>query len=478
MYRIKSYNKIKSFYTSGKISIILLTSVILYSVNVYSQASQNMRLLANIDIHHGDGEYSACWGYTAPNGREYGILGCAKGTAFIDITDTNNIYEAAYLPGLDQPSCCREMKVFSHYAYVVADGIPSGLQIIDLQYLPDSVHLVNTYYYGDFTMGHTISIEGPYLYINAGDYNIGGLFVLDLSNDPVHPVKRGEWEDYVVHDSRIINDTIFACNIYNPPGRISVIDARNKDNLQTIAYWENIPNPGPHNIAISENRRFAFVSDEIGGNPRLLKIWDISNLNNVVKVAEWHPTGITTSIIHNVELFGRYLFAAHYTAGLRVVDVSNPLDPKEAAYYDTYPEDDGFTYEGCWGPYIFTSEKIIASDRKRGLFVFRTDFPLKEKNPVIAESFSLGQNFPNPFNPSTTIKYSIKFDSYVTLRIYDVTGKLVRTLIDGNIPAGNKQFIFDGKDLPSGVYFYNLNAVYREGVTKEFNQSAKMILLK
>lgn len=437
-----------------------------------------MRKLANINNHSGDGLYSSCWGYTAPNGSEYAILGCAKGTAFINISDTNNIYEAAYLPGLDLPSCCREMKVFSHYAYVVADGIPSGLQIIDLQYLPDSVHLVNTYFYGDFTMGHTISQSGPYLYINAGDYNIGGLFVLDLSTDPVHPIKRGEWEDYVVHDCRVVNDTIFACNIYNPPGRISVIDARDKDNLVNIANWENVPNPGPHNIAISENRRFAFVTDEIGGNPRMLKIWDISNLNNVVKIAEWHPTGITTSIIHNVELFGRYLFAAHYTAGLRVVDVSNPFGPTEAAFYDTFPDNDGFTYEGCWGPYIFNSEKIIASDRSTGLYVFRTDFPLKEKNPVIAESFSLSQNYPNPFNPVTTIKYSLKFDSYVTLKIYDVAGRLVRTILDGIVQNGNKSINFDGKDLASGVYFYNLIATYRDGVIKTFNESSKMVLTK
>ncbi len=456
----------------------LILALVLSQLPLAAQNSSNMRKLANLNDHRADGEYSACWGYTAPNGREYAILGCAKGTAFIDITDTNNIYEAAYLPGLDQASCCREMKVFSHYAYVVADGIPSGLQIIDLQYLPDSVRLVNTYFVGDFTMGHTISQSGPYLYIHGGDYNIGGVFVLDLSIDPVNPVKRGEWEEYVVHDSRIVNDTIFACNIYNPPGRITVIDARNKDNLTTIGYWENVPSPGPHNIAISDNMKYAFVTDEIGGNPRLLKIWDISNLNNVIKIAEWQPPGITTSIIHNVELFGRYLFAAHYTAGLRVIDISNPFGPVEAAYYDTFPENDGFTFEGCWGPYIFNSEKIIASDRNTGLYVFKTNFPLKEKNPAIAESFALGQNFPNPFNPVTTIKYSLKFDSYVTLRIYDAAGRLCATVIDGNVQSGNRQINFDGSRFASGVYFYNLTATYREGVTKVFNESNKMILLK
>jgi len=90
----------------------------------------------------------------------------------------------------------------------------------------------------------------------------------------------------------------------------------------------------------------------------------------------------------------------------------------------------------------------------------------------------LGQNYPNPFNPVTSIRYSLKFDSYVTLRIYDAAGKLCATLIDGNVQSGNRLINFDGSRFASGVYFYNINATYREGVTKVFNESNKMILLK
>jgi choice-of-anchor B domain-containing protein len=459
-----------------KINIVIIA--LLFSVCLQAQQSGSMRKLTNVDLHRADGEYSACWGYTAPNGREYGILGCAMGTAFVDISDTANIREVAYLPGLNQISCCREMKTYSHYAYVIADGIASGLQIIDLQYLPDSVRLVNTFFFSGFTRGHTISQEGPYLYINAGDYNIGGLFVLDLTNDPVNPIKRGEWEESVVHDSRIVNDTIYACNIYNPPGTISVIDATDKNNLRTIGSWENLPNPGPHNIALSPDRKYAYVTDEIGGNPRLLKIWDISDLNNVVKLAEWQPTGITTSIIHNVELFGNYLFAAHYTAGLRVIDVSNPSNPVEAAWYDTYPANDGFTYDGCWGPYIFESEKIIASDRSTGLYVFRTNFPLKTPNPSVPNYFSLSQNFPNPFNPLTTINFTLKYDSYVKLEVFNTLGEQVLLLANSQFGKGFRSITFNGSEFPSGVYFYRITVTYLEGITKEFTESRKMVLLK
>ena len=331
-----------------------------------------MRLLGNLNQHPQDGLYSACWGYTAPNQREYAMLGCWTGTSFADITDSNNIHEVYFLPGLG--ACCREMKTFNHYAYIVGDGAPSGLQIVDLSYLPDSVHLVNTFFFPLFTRGHTVTQSGPYLYINAGDYKIGGVFVLDLTNDPIHPVKRGEWESQVVHDSRVINDTMWACNIYDPPGTISVIDVSNKDSLKTITSWRNEPNPGPHNIAITKDRNYALVTDEINGSidhPRLLKIWDVRNLNNVLFVSSWHPTNITSAIIHNVEVYDNYAIVAHYTAGVRVVNISDPHSPVEVAWYDTYPLNDTFAFMGCWAVYKFPSDKIIASDRSTGLLSIR-----------------------------------------------------------------------------------------------------------
>ncbi len=450
--------------------------LLLSCTGTYSNDSMNMRVLSNMNLHSADGLYSACWGYTAPNGREYAILGCWKGTSFVDISDTNNIHEAGYIPGLN--SCCREMKTFSHYAYVVADGIPNGLQIIDLQYLPDSVSLVNTFFFQGFTMGHTISQEGPYLYIHAGNYSSAGVFILDIT-DPVHPVKRGEFEEQVIHDSRVINDTIWACNIYNPPGTISVIDARNKDNLVKIAEWVNAPNPGPHNIAISADRKFAYVTDEINGNPRLLKIWNISNLSNVTFVSSWQPTGITTSIIHNVELYSNYLFAAHYTAGIRVINVSNPELPVEAAYYDTYPDNNGFTYDGCWGTYVFPSQKIICSDRSTGLYVLRTSFNIYNPPSQTPVNFYLKQNYPNPFNISTKIEFGLPNEGFVSVILYDVSGKQVSVLYDSFALAGTKIISFDGAKLASGVYFCVMNVDYTvNSISKNYIEARKIVLVK
>jgi hypothetical protein len=130
-------------------------------------------------------------GYVAPNGREYAILGCQTGTAFIDITDTTNIHEVDFVTGVT--SGWREMKVFSNYAYVVSEGTNSRLQIINLQYLPDSVSLVNTWNYPNYTRTHSISQSGPYLYLNGGNNTSGGtdpggVTAVDITNPA--PVKE------------------------------------------------------------------------------------------------------------------------------------------------------------------------------------------------------------------------------------------------------------------------------------------------
>jgi len=78
--------------------------------------------------------------------------------------------------------------------------------------------------------------------------------------------------------------------------------------------------------------------------------------------------------------------------------------------------------------------------------------------PVVPSGINLEQNYPNPFNPSTTINYSIPENSYITLKLYDVLGNEVKTLVKGNQEAGLHTITLNSSDLSSGVYFYKLNA--------------------
>ncbi len=114
---------------------------------------------------------------------------------------------------------------------------------------------------------------------------------------------------------------------------------------------------------------------------------------------------------------------------------------------------------------------------------FGANFPVVIiNNPVTVEDeispvqFHLSQNYPNPFNPSTTIKYTIPdvasgFSLSVTLKVYDILGSEVANLVNEEKPAGSYQIEFDATNLPSGVYFYRLQA-------GSFVETKKMVLMK
>jgi hypothetical protein len=87
------------------------------------------------------------------------------------------------------------------------------------------------------------------------------------------------------------------------------------------------------------------------------------------------------------------------------------------------------------------------------------------------ESFGLAQNFPNPFNPKTTIRFSIPIARHVTLKVYDVLGCEVATLINGTEPAGTHKVEFDGSMLSSGIYYYRIEA-------GQFSAFKKLTLIK
>ncbi|HUV36273.1 MAG TPA: FlgD immunoglobulin-like domain containing protein, partial [Patescibacteria group bacterium] len=110
------------------------------------------------------------------------------------------------------------------------------------------------------------------------------------------------------------------------------------------------------------------------------------------------------------------------------------------------------------------------------IFVATGQYHREGKEETPRAEFALDANFPNPFNPATTIRYNLARPTYVELRIYDVRGALVRTLVSGHQAAGEKQATWDGRldsgvTAASGVYFYQLKTV-------EFNRTRKMVLLK
>jgi hypothetical protein len=109
----------------------------------------------------------------------------------------------------------------------------------------------------------------------------------------------------------------------------------------------------------------------------------------------------------------------------------------------------------------------------RGIAVLQAHYQptTLENNSSNPKDFSLLQNYPNPFNPATTISFSIPSSAFTSLKVYDILGNEVATLVNGRKYAGEYMIEFNASQLPSGVYLYRLSA-------GSFSLTRKMILLK
>jgi hypothetical protein len=154
---------------------------------------------------------------------------------------------------------------------------------------------------------------------------------------------------------------------------------------------------------------------------------------------------------------------------MRVLDVSDPSNPEEVGYYKIA------TSTGIDSD----SEYIYLGTAAYGFYIL--DFePLGIENgpgsaPELPSDSWLYQNYPNPFNPRTSISFSLPGESgksiHVKLKIYNLRGKPIKTLVDTELPPGSHRVIWDGRDdsgvpVPSGVYLYRLGVGGRTAVRK------------
>jgi len=169
---------------------------------------------------------------------------------------------------------------------------------------------------------------------------------------------------------------------------------------------------------------------------------------------------------------GGYLWIKMYDNNFNEIQAISLLD---TAYLGTHPTlaivgDSVYVAYGRSVPEPY-KENIVVK-------VYRKDISVGIETPgdAVPVRFKLLQNYPNPFNPSTTIEYQIPISSHVVLRIFNVLGQEVRTLVNGNQTAGGYSVIWNGKnnveeEMPSGIYFYRMR-------TNDFVQTKKLLLLK
>jgi choice-of-anchor B domain-containing protein len=426
--------------------------------------SMNMDLLGTWNER---ADYADIWGYTDQiTGKEYALL-CVRGEGLSIIDISDQPVEVGFVPSIQVGSDAKDVKVFDHYAVLIKETEPA--QIIDLSD-PENPNVVSTIHFGlsvEDGGAHNCYISGQYLYVIGHD--AGGLEIYDLTN-PESPQWVGDYITYYYHDIYVKDGIAYAAAIYGDG--VDILDVSNPSSVQLLANF-NYEGSGAHNCWTTEDGNYVIVGDEIGdGN--WIRIFDIQDLDNISMVAEYIVD--PESVVHNAYVDGNLLYVAHYTEGVRIVDLANPESPVEIAYYDTYLPNE-YGYEGCWSvfPY-FESGKIIASDLQSGLFVLEHQQFVNIEKPNAPAGFNLKQNYPNPFNPTTRINYTNALESFVNLTVFDVSGNFVKTLVNAHQPNGVHSLQWDGtnelgKKMPSGNYFIKIKI-------GEFTQSRKMILLK
>ncbi len=255
---------------------------------------------------------------------------------------------------------------------------------------------------------YKIVVNGDYAYLGGSEYP---LRIYNIAN-PAHPVLIDSTYSFFNQSFAVQNNFVY---IVNGSG-LTIL---------------NVNNPGAPTIVGSYSQRW----------------WanDIAVSGNYAFITNGRPGG-------------------NYQNRLSVVNIANPAAPRLVGYYNTFDPASGILVSGDT-VYLAAGQEFGIYDCSQALGV------VDRSSESIPASFELKPNYPNPFNATTELKYSIAHEGKVSLKIFDITGREVAKLIDFHQNPGEYVVHFDGKSLSSGTYFARLQA-------GEFSQTQKLVLLK
>jgi choice-of-anchor B domain-containing protein len=354
---------------------------------------QNVELLAYLPKDSiGQSAGYDVWGWhDSTTGREFVLIGGAS-TAFVEVTDPlNPKYLGVLSPhqGVTRHAA-QSVKVYKHYALVGYEGANHGMQIFDLSQLRDvkapPVVFQETAHYGNFANVHTITLNQAtgFAYaagITGGGETCGsGLHMIDV-RIPTKPTFAGCYSELQaggklgrpgwVHDAQ--------CVVYHGPdqqytgreicvnpsaGGISIADVTDKQRPKTISVvtYPNIAYA--HQGWFTEDQRYFFLNDEGDeyqlGRTRTIA-FDMNDLDDPVVLTEFFHT--TKAVDHNLYIRGRYMYQGNNAAGLRIIDIADPKNPKEVGYLSNAG--------AAWGTYPFFKNDVVAVSMNTGLFLAR-----------------------------------------------------------------------------------------------------------
>ena len=343
------------------------------------------------------------WGWTDPvTGAEIAILGRTDGSSFVDVSNPANPRYLGDLPKTkgSPPAAWRDMKIYKDHVFIVADNAGEhGMQVFDLTRLrnvrtpqvftPDVT-------YDRINSAHNIvsNEETGFMYTvgtsGGGETCGGGYHMIDVRT-PKKPKFAGCFGDPRTgragtgysHDAQCVTyrgpDTRYTGKeicVGSNETAISIADLSDKKNPVAISR-ASYPNVAyAHQAWLTDDHKYLYLNDEgdesqgqgeAGKGTRTL-VWDLTDLSDPILVKE--HVGTSRAIDHNLYVKGDRMYQANYTSGLRILDISDPKNPKEVGFMDTHPGDDGTpSFNGAWSVYpYFKSGTIIVTSIGEGVF--------------------------------------------------------------------------------------------------------------
>lgn len=385
----------------------------------------NSELGASRLVFTGASFLSDIWGWTSPDtNHEYAIVGTTSGVAFVRVTDPTAPEFLGLVPTTNTETLRNfwwDIKTYNNHAYWTTEVNNAGVGIFDLTRLdslgagPADTRLAEDARYqgGGYIRAHNISINeaSGFAYLTGVSkdpavdpaFTEEGIVILDLTIDPLAPVEAGQILGIDSHDAQIVNytgpDVDYAGRelafVFNGEDlEIGIYDVTDKANIVEIATPTYPGASFTHQGWLTEDHRYLVVSDEedeLFGisdprNPDLpdtarTYFIDMLDLNNP-RFAGFFDSP-AASIDHNLFVKGDYVYQANYTAGVRVLDISQ-LElgiVTERAHMDTEPRLPNVNmnhniniFIGPWGVFpFFDSGTIAASDGLNGLILMKLD---------------------------------------------------------------------------------------------------------
>jgi len=189
-----------------------------------------------------------------------------------------------------------------------------------------------------------------------------------------------------------------------------------------------------------------------------LRIIDVSDPSNPSEIGFYD----TDDYAYGVFVTGSYAYMADRRDGLRIIDISDPTAPTEVGFFDT----GDLAYD------VYVSDNYVyIADAGDGLYVLQpilddATYIFENREESLSDNFDIRSIYPNPFNPVTRISYDVLKGSFVSLRVYDLQGRIIETLVNEYEKTGRYTVTWSGATHSSGLYLVVLEAPGYRAVKK------------